>query len=137
MEKISFPPYVEIIWLEDVNAVQAKWTELHLSLEKFKEVTDAVMKMLLSHNSTIWIADQYDGEGVFNKKIIDFITNELVGDAVTNYGIKLVLTVAPRVKGISSLNTKRWLGDVQEMVDFTMASFATIEDCKQWIHDNK
>ncbi|CAA6813199.1 MAG: Unknown protein, partial [uncultured Aureispira sp.] len=121
MKKVSLLPYVEILWLEDVKAVQVKWLQLHLSLEEFKEVTTAVVEMIRMHESSIWIVDQYNSQGVFSKKIIDFIANELVEDI----GVKLILTVVPKEKGLSSLNTKRWMGDVRKVGEFTMVDFAT------------
>jgi len=139
MKYVNFPPYVELFWLEDINVVQLKWTGLYLSLDKFKEVANAAKKMLSVHNSSIWIADQYDSKGAFNKEVLDYIANELVEDVVANYEVKLVLTIMPKDKGISSLSAKRWVGDVQEMGVFKMATFPTIEACKKWIieDDNK
>jgi hypothetical protein len=136
MKQAKFSPYAEIFWLEDINAVQIKWNKLHMSLDKFKEITDKVLQMISINKSSIWIADQYDSEGALNKKIIEFITNELVGDAVENYGVKLVLTIMPKQVGLSSLSAKRWMGEVQKMEAFTMANFTTLDDCKEWVREN-
>jgi hypothetical protein len=46
MKKVDFSPYVELFWLEDVKAVQVKWGQLHLSLDKFKEITDTILEMI-------------------------------------------------------------------------------------------
>lgn len=137
MKQASFSPYAELVWLEDVNAIQLKWKQLHMSLEQFKEITDKALQMIAANKSITWIADQYDSVGVFSKEIIEYITNELVGIGVTQYKIELVLTIMPKKVGLSSLSTKRWMGDVQKMEAFTMANFANIEDCKEWILENK
>jgi hypothetical protein len=120
MEKIDFSPYAEIFWLEDVNAVRVKWSQLHISLEEFKEITEAVFKMITKTKSCIWIVDQYDSKSAFKKEVLEYVTNELVGLAVGKYGVKYVLTVMPNEMGISSLSAKRWSGEVQKMDAFTM-----------------
>jgi hypothetical protein len=136
MKKVDFSPYVELFWLEDVKAVQVKWGQLHLSLDKFKEITDTILEMISINKSCIWIVDQYDSKGAFKKEVLEYITNELVGVAVGTYGVKYVLTVMPNEMGMSSLSAKRWMGEVQKMDAFTMGNFGTLESCKKWISAN-
>ena len=137
MKSSNFPPYAKIIWLEDINAIQLKWEELHMPLEQFKEITDFALNIMSENKGTTWIADQYDSKGAFKTDVIEYITNELVGIGVAKYGIKLVATIMSKQSGLSSLSTKRWMGDVQKQEAFTMANFATLEDCKEWILANE
>jgi hypothetical protein len=136
MEKIDFSPYAEIFWLEDINAIRVKWTKMYLSLDKFKASTDAVLEIITKTKSCIWIVDQFDSKGAFNKEVLDFITNELVATAVGEYGVKYVLTVMPSQSGMSLLSAKRWMGEVQKMDAFTMGNFGTLESCTDWIRAN-
>lgn len=137
MKEANYPPHAEISWLEDVNAVQVKWLQLHMTLERFKEITGAVLEMMALHNSSISIANQYDSEGAINKVLLEYMTNDLVEISVNKYGVTRVLTVMPKSLGLASLSTKRWIGDVQKKDTVTMASFVNIEDCIEWIKENE
>ncbi|MBL4648766.1 MAG: hypothetical protein JKY03_03475, partial [Aureispira sp.] len=46
MKHAKFPPYAELSWLADINAIEVKWNKLYMTLEEFKEITDTVLKML-------------------------------------------------------------------------------------------
>ena len=136
MKEAKFSIYAEISWVEEINAIQVKWNKLHMTLDKFKEITDTALRMILMKRSSIWIANQYDSEGVFSREVVEYISNELVGVAVWNYGVKLVLTIMPKQVGLSSLSTKHWIGQVQRKEAFTMAEFANLEDCRKWVQEN-
>ena len=137
MKQVDYLPHAEISWLAEINAVQVKWLQLHMSLDRFKEITNTVLEMMTINKSSIWIANQYDSEGAIRKEILKYMTTEMVEIAVGKYGVKLVLTVMPKVKGLTSLSTKRWIGDVQKLDAVTMVNFGTLEDCKQWILENQ
>ena len=136
MKETDFSSYAEIFWLEDINAIRVKWSRMFLSLDKFKACTDAVLEKIGETKSCIWIVDQHDSKGAFNKEVLDFITNELVAVAVGEYGVKFVLTVMPNQAGMSSLSAKRWMGEVQKLDALTLGNFGSLESCTDWIRAN-
>lgn len=133
---ITFDSYATVTWLDDVQAIHIQWKNLYMSLEKFQEICVAAIGMLTEKKGKIWIADQYDSEGVFNTQIKAIISGDLHAMA-KHAGITMVLTVMPKEVGLSSLNTKSWMRDVSKKEGIALMEFPTLEICKEWIQANQ
>lgn len=133
---INFEPHAIVTWLDDVQAIHIEWKKLYMSLERFQEICVSAIGILSEHQGDTWIADQYESEGVFSKTIKDVISGDLHAMA-KHAGITKVLTIMPQEVGLSSLNTKSWIRDVNKKEGIATVEFPTLETCKEWILENK
>ncbi len=129
---LEFEPHAVVTWLEDVKAIHIEWKKLYMPLERFQEICVTAIGILSEKGGSIWIADQYESEGVFNKQIKEVISGDLHAMA-KHAGITKVLTVMPKQVGLSSLNVKSWIRDVNKKEGIATVEFDTLEACKQWI----
>lgn len=130
----NFLPHAELIWLEEVNAIQVKWLKLHMPIKLFYKICGTAMQILAAQKGSIWIADMSDSEGVFSKEIQKALTSTTMQEQADSVGIKHILTVMPKTAGLSSLNTKSWLKEVKKMErQDTIAEFPNLETCMEWI----
>ena len=128
----EFSPNAKIHWMEDIQAVRVEWFKLFMTLEQFQTICGAAVQVLQQHKGEIWIADQYNSEGVFPINIQEFMIGglEVMGKSV---GIKKILTVAPKELGLSSMSTKRWNNNVAERGQFMTLQFQTLQECTEWL----
>jgi hypothetical protein len=92
------------------------------------------MQIIAAQKGSIWIADMSDSEGVFSKQIQEALASTVMQEQAAAAGIKHILTVLPKVAGLSSLNTKSWLRKVQNMErQDNIVEFPTLETCIGWI----
>lgn len=133
--RYNFDPYAEVSWLENYQAIHVQWRNLYMSLDQFRVICQQAAQILTENKASIWIANQYESEGVFNKEIQEFIELDLY-EAAQQIGIKSILTVMPKEAGLSSLSTKRWVNKAVSRDDFFTETFATLDDCFAWIKDS-
>lgn len=133
---ITFDSYATVTWLEEVKAIHIQWKNLYMSLEKFQEICMKAIEILSENKGKIWIADQYESEGVFNTQIKAIISGDLHAMA-KHAGITMVLTVMPKEVGLSSLNTKSWMREASKKEGIALMEFPTLEICKQWIQSSQ
>ena len=125
-------PHAKIYWLSDVKAIRVEWLKLFMSLEEFQIICGEAIKILNEFKGKIWIADQYNSEGVFSQEIQNFIIGDLE-NAAKAAGIEKVLTVTPNNLGLSSMSVKKWSSNVEKKGNFVTGTFETLESCKEWI----
>lgn len=131
---LNYEPNVTIHWMEDVSAVCATWTKLHLTGERFLEIANSCNDFAASKNSKILIVDQYDGIGTHPKEVQDIIASGQLDDKSKDSGVKMLLTVMPKSLGLASISAKKWTKSVGSYT-LTFKLFETMEECKQWIRE--
>ncbi|MFK7797035.1 MAG: hypothetical protein AB8E82_06245 [Aureispira sp.] len=130
----DFRPHAELKWIEEANAIQVKWLQLHMSSKQFYKICAAAIKILMAHKGNIWIADMFDSEGVFSREIQQVITSTVLQQQADAAGIEYVFTVMPKTAGLSSLNTRTWLKKAQKMeLQDSVVEFPNLETCLEWI----
>ena len=130
---IDYKPNAEIIWLEDVKAIQVRWLKLHMKMELFQEIAGKAFEVMSKNNGSIWIADMYDSQGVFPKDIMEYISADETTQASISIGLKWALTVMPKASGLASLSTKSWNKSVDDLNAFVVEQFPDLDTCKEWI----
>ncbi|MGH1339300.1 MAG: hypothetical protein ACRBFS_24490 [Aureispira sp.] len=131
----NFEPHATILWEEELNAVHIEWKKLYMPLERFVEICNAAVEVVIEKKATVWLGNQYNSEGVFNKEIKEAIAEG--AEPMKQIGVNKLLTIMPKTMGLSSLNTKSWINGIKGNDGLDMAEFATLEECREWILANK
>lgn len=128
----NFDPHAEIAWLERYNAIHVKWKQLHMPTERFQQICAKAASTAVQYKAKIWIADQYEREGIFSQEQQRAITGNL--QAITlHLGVKSVLRILPKTMRENSSSIKRLTQKIRPQDELLTRSFTTLEECLEWI----
>lgn len=133
MDQADFPPYAEISWHSDLNAIRVKWKKMFMKLEEFEQIIHEAWGILKANNGHIWISDMYESEGVFPEDIMSYISSDGTIEKSNEAGVKWALTIMPKKVGLASMSTKKWQKDIVAKDSFTIQEFPDWETCQSWI----
>lgn len=126
----TIPPYANIHWMDDLKAVRVEWLNQYMTLDQFKNICNKVIDVVKSKNSTMWVADAHNSQGVFPYEIQEFMSNGLV-DLAKSAGVSKIVSIMPKSQGFASVGTKSWNHEVKQQGKFKLESFPDLESCRE------
>lgn len=131
----NMPPNANLYYHANLNAVRIEWLKLAVKMDQFHAIVNEMINFIQYNTPDNLIVDQYNSTHSFSKEIQHFIDTQLQG-AVQALGIKNILTVVPKERGLSSLSVSHWQRNVKRESNFNMVNFETLAECTAWIENN-
>ena len=137
MEKLlhNFTPHAKIYWYQDDKAIRCEWLELFGELEELKRISNQAVEEIKTQRANKIIVDSYNSSGVSPEGYYEHISKNLTPMAVKN-GAKTIIIIKPKSQGLSSIATNKWEREINES-GLVKMTFSNLEDCMQWLSENK
>lgn len=132
--KHDYSPNAKIYWDSDLDSIRCEWLNLFGELDELKRISKTAVELAKANDSNKFIVDSYGSKGVFPPEFLNYIRDELTPFAY-QCGVKSLITILPKELGLSSMATKSW--QKEEKSGMTLINFKTLEDCKEWVIQNK